>query len=407
VAFLNFLPKVGAGITFLIHSFVDDRASDMSQGWRERKGTRDGLLADLYESVLSPGDVPGVIARINTYLDCDGVHMVGWDESKNEILMSMVSGNHIQGAEAAYLSHYQAIDPRRKMGLKSPTGIVIACHDELDDLYVSGSEFYQDFLIPHGPRYVAGGNIYREQGRNVHIAFNHFVGRSRFEGAKREALGGVMFHLARWMKLMVQADWLREAAAGSQAGIDMLDKGLVFLDDMGRVLHANPWAVRLLGDQMSRVNLGLSGTAGGSSVDAHARAVALTRVPSTLSVRHRSKHLTLTLSPLPRRPSGIVGGLGKMASATGDLSGLHHRASVVMTVTEVGKKDVTGLAREWGLTPAEEALLRALAVGTSPAAHAEGRGVKVSTVRSQIRALLEKSGHPNLRALVGAVAGNA
>jgi DNA-binding CsgD family transcriptional regulator len=342
---------------------------------------------------------------INTFLDCDGVHMVGWDESKNEVLMSLVTGNHIQGAEAAYLSHYQFIDPRRKMGLKSRTGIVVACHDELDDRYVSGSEFYQDFLIPHGPRYVAGGNIYREGGRNVHVAFNHLVGRSRFQDAKRDALGGIMFHLARWMRMMVRADWLREAAAGNQAGIDMLDKGLVFLDDMGRVLHANPSAVRLLGDQMARVNLGLSGTVAGSSLDAHARAVALTRRPSTLSVRHRSRHLTLTLSPLPRRASGVVGGLGKMAAASGDLSGLHHRASVVMTVTEVGKKDVAGLAREWGLTPAEEALLRALAAGTSPAAHAEGRGVKISTVRSQVRALLEKSGHPNLRSLVASIGG--
>src|ERR1700744_3993089 len=98
----------------------------MSQGWRERAGVKDGLIADLYESVLSPGHVPEVIARINTFLDCDGVHMVGWDESKNEVLLSLVTGHQIAGAEAAYLSHYQAIDPRRKMGLKSPTGMVIA-----------------------------------------------------------------------------------------------------------------------------------------------------------------------------------------------------------------------------------------------------------------------------------------
>jgi DNA-binding CsgD family transcriptional regulator len=378
----------------------------MQQGWRERAGVRDALIADLYESVLSPSDVPGVIARINAFLDCDGVHMVGWDESKNEVLMSMVTGNHIQGAEAAYLSHYQFIDPRRKMGLKSPTGIVVACHDELDDRYVSRSEFYQDFLIPHGPRYVAGGNIFREQGRNVHIAFNHFVGRSRFEGRKRDALGGFMFHMSRWMKLMVRADWLRDAAAGNQAGIDLLpSKGVVFLDDAGRVLHANPAAVRLLGDQMGRVNLGLSGTNAGSSIDAHARAVALTRRPSTLSVRHRSKHLTLTLSPLPRVPVSGMSGLGKLATLTGSLSVLHHRASVVLTVTEMsgkGTSNVASLARAWGLTPAEEALLRALMAGVSPAEHAERRGVKISTVRSQIRSLLEKSGSPNLRTLVAA-----
>jgi DNA-binding CsgD family transcriptional regulator len=211
------------------------------------------------------------------------------------------------------------------------------------------------------------------------------------------------------MQMMVRADWLREAAAGSQAGIDMLDKGLVFLDDMGRVLHANPAAVRLLGDQMGRVNLGLSGTVAGSSLDAHARAVAITRAPSTLSVSHRSRRLTLTLSPLPRAAGNGTHALGKLVGNLGGGEGFHYRASVVLTVSEPAGTDreaLAGLARSWGLTAAEEALLRSLAAGTSPAGHAEGRGVKISTVRSQVRALLEKSGHPNLRALAGAVAGN-
>lgn len=379
----------------------------MRQGWRERAGVRDGLIADLYESALSPGDVPGVIARINHFLDCDGVHLIGWDESKNEVLASLVVGSHIQGAEVAYLSHYQAIDPRRKMGLKSPTGIAVACHDELDDRYVSGSEFYQDFLIPHGPRYVAGGNIFREQGRNVHIAFNHLVGRDRFQGAKREALGGMMVHFARWMQMMVRIDWLREAAASSQAAID-LSEGLVFLDEAGRVLHANPAAVRLLGDRMGRVNLGLSGTRAGSSIDAYARAVAATRVPVSVSVRHRGQTLALTFSPVPRMATGALGGLGKIAGPRGALSGMHHTASVVLTVQDriaTGKLEVGMLARRWELTPAEEALLRALVAGVSPAEHAARRGVKLSTVRTQVRALLEKSGHSSVRSVLLAVGG--
>lgn len=376
----------------------------MQQEWRKKVGVRDGLIADLYESVLSPGDVPGVVARINHFLDCDGVHLIGWDESKNEVMASLVVGSHIQGAEVAYLSHYQAIDPRRKMGLKSPTGICVACHDELDDAYVSGSEFYQDFLIPHGPRYVAGGNIFRQEGQNVHIAFNHLIGRSRFEGAKRNALGGMMVHLARWMSMMVRADWLREAAAGSQAGIDLLpSKGVVFLDDAGRVVHANPAAERLLGDRMGRVNLGLSGTNAGSSIDAHARAVCLTRCPVSLSVRHRGRELVLTLSPIPRASTGALGGLGRLVDSVGGGEGFHHRASVVLTLQEktaIGKPDIGMQARAWGLTPAEEALVRALMAGTSPAEHAERRGVKISTVRSQVRAVLDKAGAASLRDLV-------
>jgi len=373
----------------------------MGQGWRERAGVRDGLIADLYESALSPGDVPGVIARINAYLDCDGVHLIGWDESKNEVLASLVLGSHIQGAETAYLSHYQAIDPRRKMGLKSPTGIVVACHDELDDQYVSSSEFYQDFLIPHGPRYVAGGNIFRDGGKNVHVAFNHLVGRPRFEGPKRDVLGGLMFHLARWMRMMVRADWLREAVANGQASIDLLGHGVVFFDDAGSVLHANPSAVRMLGDRLGRVNLGLSGMGDGSAIDAHVRAVAITRKPHALTAKRQGSLLHLTLSPLPRNTGAGLLGLGKIAQPTGALAGLHHRASVVMTVREYdGRGDIGVLARRWGLTPAEEALVRALMSGTTPAEHAERRGVKVSTVRSQVRAVLEKSGQKSIASLL-------
>ncbi|MDF4024644.1 hypothetical protein P3W24_06695 [Luteibacter sp. PPL201] len=387
----------------LILKSVDDRGVSVRQGWRERAGVRDGLIADLYESALSPGDVPGVIARINAFLDCDGVHIIGWDESKNEVLASLVLGSHIQGAETAYLSHYQAIDPRRRMGLQSPTGIVVACHDELDDRYVSASEFYQDFLIPHGPRYVAGGNIFRDGGKNVHVAFNHLVGRPRFEGPKRDALGGLMFHLARWMRMMVRADWLREAAASGQASIDLLAHGVVFFDDAGSVLHANPSAVRILGGQLGRVNLGLSGMGDGSAIEAHVRAVAITRKPHALTAQRQDRLLHLTLSPLPRNAGAGLLGLGNIARPTGALTGLHHRASVVMTVrVKEGRGDsgVGVLVKRWGLTPAEKALVRALMAGTSPAEHAERRGVKISTVRSQVRAVLEKSGASSLRQLL-------
>lgn len=374
----------------------------MTQGWRERAGVRDALVADLYETVLDPGRVTHVIAGFNRFLDCDGVHIIGWDEGKNEVLLSLITGHQIVGAEAAYLAHYQAIDPRRKMGSRAPTGLCVACHDELDDRYVSRSEFYQDFLIPHGPRYVAGGNVFRDGERHVDIAFNHLVGRSRFDGAKREALSGVMYHLARWMPMMVRADWLREAAASGQAGVDLLSKGVVFFDDGGRVCHANPAAVRLLGHQLNRVNVGLSGSRDGSSLDAHVRTVARTRLPFSTTLHHRGQTLGLRLSPLPRTPTEN-GGLGKLVDAVGHPAGFHHRASVVLTVTPLLGERTAGLhdqARRWQLTPAEEALWKALSAGRTPDEHAAARRVKISTVRSQIRALLDKSGHRNLRELM-------
>lgn len=131
----------------------------------------------------------------------------------------------------------------------------------------------------------------------------------------------------------------------------------------------------------------------------------MTRSPVSLPIHHRGRDLVLTLSPVPRAFTGTLGGLGRIAGATGESSGLHHRSSVVMTLQEktvIGKPDVDMQAKAWGLTPAEEALVRALMAGTSPAEHAERRGMKISTVRSQVRAVLEKSAHSSIRELIQA-----
>jgi DNA-binding CsgD family transcriptional regulator len=168
------------------------------------------------------------------------------------------------------------------------------------------------------------------------------------------------------------------------------------------VCHANPAALQLLGPQVRRVNLGLSGSRDGSALDDRVRAVAVTRMPFSATVHHRGQSLGLRISPLPRT-STVSGGLGKLVDAVAHPTGFHHRASVVLTVTPLLGERTAGLheqARRWQLTPAEEALWRALRAGRTPTEHATARGVKISTVRSQVRALLDKSGHRNLRELM-------
>lgn len=150
--------------------------------------------------------------------------------------------------------------------------------------------------------------------------------------------------------------------------MDQLIKGVVFLDDGARVCHANPAATQLLGPHMRRVNLGLSGSQAGSSLDARVRAVASTPLPFSTTVHHRGYSLGLRISPSPRTPSGS-GGLGKLVAAVGHPSGFHHRASVVLTVTLLrseGGADPHHQARRWQLTPAEEALWIALRSGHGP-----------------------------------------
>lgn len=376
----------------------------MAKGWREKTDERPALLTELYASVLYPDRMGTALAGINRHLDCDGVHLVGWDERTAQPLVSVVTDNHIATAETAYLEHYATIDPRREMGRHTPHGQASACHDFFDDRFVARDEFYQDFLIPLGPRYIAGGSIYRSEGKQVHLVFNHLVGRPRFEGRKRQAIEAWLPQLTHWMDQVLKAEELRQTAAFGELAIEAMGCGVLFFDNGGRLLHANRQAVVLLGPHLNRVNLGQSGRPPhGSNLDALIEQVARSRRSAEVVLDfHLGKPgVTLTITAVSRDGSSgaAPGSVGRLASAPPQLPGLHHRASVVMTVNPAVQKRATpqDLIARWSLTPAEAALAKALLAGKSVAEHAAAKRIKVSTVRTHVRALLEKSGCRSMR----------
>jgi DNA-binding CsgD family transcriptional regulator len=58
----------------------------------------------------------------------------------------------------------------------------------------------------------------------------------------------------------------------------------------------------------------------------------------------------------------------------------------------------------FGLTAAEAQLCAALLQGLSPQEHADARGVSITTVRSQIRSALSKTGQGRIAGLVALTA---
>jgi DNA-binding CsgD family transcriptional regulator len=376
------------------------------------------LIADLYESALLPEQIPDVLARINQALDCDGLHLVGKDEDTSAVFASVVIGERIAAAERDYLAHYHRIDPRLQIGLNSPTAVVVACHDFLDDRFVSGSEFYQDFLIPAGPRYVIGGNIHRAGGKNIHIALNHLVGRPEFSDEKRREVGTYMFHLSRWAKHLFLADELRGAASSGFFALETLGQGILILDERSSVLFANQAAQRLLGDVLTARGFRTS-WAPGAHLKTQFRQTIRDRQARTLPLVHpiggRPTPLVLSLLPLPRdrgmgvrMPSGMEAVSRVLDPAQSGGIGAIPSASLVVLIRAQEATRAAGpgrYQRAFGLTPAEARLADALAHGASPQGYADTAGLSITTVRTQIRALLAKTGAANLRALVVLLAG--
>jgi DNA-binding CsgD family transcriptional regulator len=169
--------------------------------------------------------------------------------------------------------------------------------------------------------------------------------------------------------------------------LDELDYGLILVDPDGRVQHANHLARQELG--RARFLRSDHDVIGGLAPAAHAelqrgiRAAARGR-RQLLEFREGSETLSVACVPLFHPLEGVSDSVLLML---GRQRGTHNLA-------------LTFFARAHRLTPAEEAVLRALCEGGEVHEIAAAHGVCISTIRTQIRSLRDKTGANSIRELV-------
>jgi DNA-binding CsgD family transcriptional regulator len=183
-----------------------------------------------------------------------------------------------------------------------------------------------------------------------------------------------------------QATWHWLAAA-----LDELDYGIVLLFDGTHVVHINDAARVELDD---RHPLQLQGN------ELHARLArdvaplhdavsdaSLRGLRRLLTIGKDAERASISVVPLEAADSGpraVLVVLGKRSMCE--------------------SLSVQGFARSYGLTAAETRVLVALCNGVPPAQAANELGVAISTVRSQIGSMRQKTGAESIRALVRQVA---
>jgi DNA-binding CsgD family transcriptional regulator len=175
------------------------------------------------------------------------------------------------------------------------------------------------------------------------------------------------------------------------AALDELDYGIVLLFDDMRVVHANEAALAEL-DDCHPLQL-----TGGELRARLARDVAPLH-EAVMAAGTRGIRRLLTLGKDGQR--GSISVIPLEAANAGPRAVL-----VVLGKREVCESlSVQGFARSYGLTGAETRVLMALCDGTPPAQTAQQLGVAVSTVRSQIGSMRQKTGAESIRALVRQIA---
>lgn len=316
-------------------------------------------------------------------------------------------------AVAPYVKHFHALDPwvaalsarpghgERLQVWLGPEVVPLAAYDR--------GEFYRDYARDIGLYHVVGAVLPLGGGTNIApLGLHRPEDAEPFGEAERHALTTVLPHLHGALRLRQR---LGEAVTGFVA-LDALPFAVFIVDVALRVVFANVVAERLAADR-DGVRFTRAGPHPGDPIHLTAvkpcEALALAALVQATVLRGTPARglrlaraalsdalpLAALVAPLPARlaPPGQV-------LETARLPGHVAKLALVLIRDLASPTPLPArLVQMFGLTAAEAETATALAGGTTAEMVAATRRVSVETVRTQIRAILVKTGASSLRHL--------
>lgn len=352
----------------------------------------DGLIGELYDAVLEPDRLQGAIAHADRLLESDLCHIVGLSPLGEETFR-LLSQPDVDDLGAQYASYYSRIDPRHALMARARVGETFRCAEFLDPSFVSKSEIYQDFLIPNGYRYVIGGCLHRGASSSVYVAFNHGAGRDDFNDEEKRFFGRYVRHLSRVMaRLFAHAPVA--AALASDSALQTLDYGVLALDRHGAIVYSNTLAEKLM-RSLLQAQFDQGGLADGGELASLWRQLMLQGGAQARRL-HSADGTAVFVSGMRSHP--------RADGATPFGQHLAGGSPAVVLVFSLGKHKAMAapsqLIELFGLSPAEARLAHALGGGMAVNDYASLYNVSVATARTQLRAVLAKTGEARQQDLV-------
>lgn len=362
----------------------------------------DEVVGQIYEASHAPTAWPAVFASLEKLVGVDAWTMMRISHRPEEGARFLSIGGTRVSAEAPirYESHYGALDPRTDLVQRTPPGEIYTCVQHFDERFVSRSEFYQDFLLPEGLRYVIGGCAYRADDHDYVFGLQRGADRGVFTPEDESLLRRLTPHLGRSLRLMDDLQSHLQHADVVSAALDTTAMAVIAIDGVGRVRSSNRRGEQMLRDgDLVCVRKGVLSCAD-PSLRSHLAAMVehCGRSPEPVSLLLGSdgsqvRRCSLTL--LRAKPASVFAALGSEGLLLCLIAPIERRR--VATARQ--------LMALFGLTPAESRLARALAAGESLEVYAENAGLKLPTVKTQLRAVLSKTGTDRQATLIGLIGG--
>jgi DNA-binding CsgD family transcriptional regulator/PAS domain-containing protein len=358
------------------------------------KQTADQAIAMLYTAAVDPGQWDAALAALIALANGRAANCFVHDVNTDEFLEYRFAGYGNHWARD-YAAHYHSLDLARQVVLTQPSGQMYAMHRYVPNAAVDRSEYYQDFYIKEGLRYSCGG-MKLEGNTRLILAVHRPVGHQPYEAETVAELQRVLDHLPGIFRVRNLAAQNERRALISGAALDALPRAVVIVDADLAIQYLNDAAktlLQLVEDVRVRGNrLAPSSDRLAQQLAQRVRGVCsdhpvVDATPLYIPGSSGPRSLEIQVVPLPPRLAAGVG---------------YPRPLAMLLLRQPfrGFKWPRAASRPFALSHAEMDVVSAIVEGLTPAEYAARRGVQVSTVRSQIKSILSKTGTRRIAELV-------
>jgi DNA-binding CsgD family transcriptional regulator len=357
----------------------------------DRNGPDPDRIAAIYEAALDDERWSGIATIV---ADAVGVQTCGVfivDHGRvSEISMTSDGLDTVE----PYVSHFVRLDLWQARSQELPPDVVRLSCEYLPEGTLVRTEFYNDFARRFG--------MFRPMGAVVRLAPGVFATASvertftranLFEEADKRRLAPYVPHVKSALQLRRRLGG-RQSASTHVMALEALAFGAVILDANGHVVFAND-AARALERAAAGIRLGNASRPIEALRRSETRQLchlvheAASGGPGgvmRLSDRNGTPALLVLVTPLPRGAHGIHDG--------------GHALLTLRAASDSPAFSEAMLSGLFGLSPAQAAITYALYCGQTPEEIAERRGIRISTLRSHLAQIFQRTGAQSQRDLM-------
>jgi DNA-binding CsgD family transcriptional regulator/PAS domain-containing protein len=325
------------------------------------------------------------------------IHMLAFDAEHGALSYS-------DGADMApqidleYIQKYQFIDSRVGLLRTEWQEEWLHCHEHFDDAFVAQDPFYQEFLIPHGARYLTACKLIENSEATVLLACLRRPDEGPMPPEALAFLDRLRPHLQRAVRMgLAQFVYSAQALVG-HALVDKLRQPVMLLTATGDVVLANEAARRLLGStslvQVRDNRLVLPQAYRRTFLEQCAELEHQVRTGQAGDEAAGKAFRSLHMRSDPGAAPDVLYGFFTMLVPERTMGSFGLRPLVMLFFyhpTSAQEIDSALLAAAFGLSHAECRVASLLADGVSLKNIADAVGVQYDTVRKQLMSIYQKT----------------